>query len=53
MVVSEGNLAMMRLGLLCLLLSLSAAVSAKTWYVGILAPQGTEAARAQWQPWLN
>lgn len=44
---------MVRLCLLCVLLSLSAAVSAKTWYVGILAPQGAEAARAQWQPWLD
>ncbi|UOO76083.1 PhnD/SsuA/transferrin family substrate-binding protein [Neisseria sp. Dent CA1/247] len=37
----------------CITALFCATVSAKTWYVGVLAPQGAEAARSQWQPWLD
>ncbi len=33
--------------------TLSANIDAKTWYVGILAPRGIEAAENKWNPWLN
>lgn len=31
----------------------SGMLCAKTWYVGILAPRGVQAAQQEWQPWLN
>ncbi|KPN73373.1 PhnD/SsuA/transferrin family substrate-binding protein [Neisseria sp. 74A18] len=39
--------------LFCIILLAVSSVSAKTWYVGVLAPQGAAVARNQWQPWLD
>lgn len=42
-----------RVLLLLWLAAYSGMLSAKTWYVGILAPRGVQAAQQEWQPWLN
>lgn len=42
-----------RILLLLWLAAYSGMLSAKTWYVGILAPRGVQAAQQEWQPWLN
>lgn len=42
-----------RILLLLGLAAYSGLLSANTWYVGILAPRGAQAAQQQWQPWLN
>ncbi|MFV9474539.1 sensor histidine kinase [Advenella sp. RU8] len=39
--------------LLFCMVAYSGVLSAKTWYVGILAPRGVEVAQQEWQPWLN